>query len=41
MAAGRYSFTIEQGATMLFEIQYRDSNGNPISLEGYRCFYGD
>lgn len=38
MAAGRYSFTIEQGATMLFEIQYRDSNGNPISLDGYSAY---
>ena len=35
MAAGRYSFTIEQGATLNFELQYRDSNGNPIDLTGY------
>lgn len=35
MAAGRYSFTIEQGATLDFEIQYKDSNGNPINLTGY------
>lgn len=35
MAAGRYSFTIEQGATLNFEIQYRDSNGIPINLTGY------
>ena len=35
MAAGRYSFTIEQGATLNLELQYKDSNGNPISLEGY------
>jgi len=35
MAAGRYSFTLEQGATLNFEIQYRDSNGNPIDLTGY------
>jgi hypothetical protein len=35
MAAGRYSFTIEQGATLNLELQYKDSNGDPISLEGY------
>ena len=35
MAAGKYSFTIEQGATLDFEIQYRDSNGNPIDLTNY------
>ena len=35
MAAGRYSFTIEQGTTLDFELQYKDSNGNPIDLTGY------
>lgn len=35
MAAGRYSFNIEQGATFDTEIRYKDSNGNPISLVGY------
>jgi hypothetical protein len=35
MSAGKYSFTIEQGATLDFEIQYRDGNGNPINLIGY------
>ena len=35
MAAGRYSFTIEQGSTLDFEIQYRDSNSTPIDLTGY------
>jgi len=35
MAAGRYSFTIEQGATTNFEIQYKDSNSNPIDLTNY------
>lgn len=35
MAAGRYSFTIEQGATVDFEIQYLDANETPISLVGY------
>ena len=35
MAAGKYSFTIEQGATTNFEIQYKDSNSNPIDLTNY------
>ena len=35
MAAGRYSFVIEQGATTNFEIQYKDSNSSPIDLTGY------
>ena len=36
MSAGRYSFTIEQGATLDFELAYKDSDDNPISLEGYQ-----
>jgi hypothetical protein len=35
MPAGRYSFVIEQGATLDFEIQYKDSNNVPIDLSGY------
>ena len=35
MAAGNYSFTIEQGTTVNFEIQYTDSGSNPINLTGY------
>jgi hypothetical protein len=35
MAAGKYSFTIEQGATVDFEIQYKDSSNAPIDLTGY------
>lgn len=35
MAAGKYSFTIEQGTTVNFEIQYKDSNNTPIDLTGY------
>jgi hypothetical protein len=35
MAAGRYSFIIEQGSTLDFEIQYKDSNNVPIDLTGY------
>jgi len=35
MAAGKYSFTIEQGATLDFEIKYKDGNGDPVDLSGY------
>jgi|TARA_R100001510_G_C7643306_1_gene200840 hypothetical protein len=35
MAAGKYNFTIEQGATTNFEIAYKDSNNNPIDLTSY------
>ena len=35
MAAGNYSFIIEQGTTVNFEIQYTDSGSNPIDLTGY------
>jgi hypothetical protein len=35
MAAGKYNFTIEQGSTVDFEIQYKDSNNNPVDLTGY------
>jgi hypothetical protein len=35
MAAGKYSFVIEQGATTNFEIQYKDSSNNPVDLTGY------
>jgi len=34
MAAGNYTFTIEQGATTDFEIQYKDSGSNAINLAG-------
>jgi hypothetical protein len=37
MAAGRYSFVIEQGATTDFEIIYKDSNGDPVDLTGHRA----
>jgi len=37
MAAGKYSFTIEQGTTTNFEIQYQDSNGNPVDLSGHNA----
>jgi hypothetical protein len=35
MSAGTYNFTIEQGATVDFELQYTDVNDSPISLAGY------
>lgn len=35
MAAGKYSFVVEQGSTLNFEIQYKDSTGTPIDLTGY------
>ena len=34
MAAGRYSFVIEQGTTLNLEIQYKDANSTPIDLTG-------
>ena len=37
MAAGNYSFTIEQGATTDFELVYKDSNGDPIDLTNYNA----
>lgn len=37
MAAGKYSFTIEQGSTVDFELAYKDSNGDPIDLTGYQA----
>jgi hypothetical protein len=35
MAAGKYNFTIEQGATTDFEVQYKDNCNNPIDLTDY------
>lgn len=35
MAAGRYSFVIEQGSTVNFEIQYKDADNTPINLTDY------
>lgn len=35
MAAGKYNITIEQGATYKIELQYKDSNNQPIDLTGY------
>tara|TARA_R110001632_G_scaffold44066_1_gene111961 strand:+ start:514 stop:915 length:402 start_codon:yes stop_codon:yes gene_type:complete len=36
MAAGIYDFTIEQGTTINFEIQYRDNRNCPIDLTNYQ-----
>ena len=36
MSAGRYSFTIEQGATLDFELAYKDSSNTPIDLTDYQ-----
>ena len=35
MSAGRYSFIIEQGSTLNFELQYKNSSGSAINLSGY------
>jgi len=35
MSAGRYPIYIEQGTTIDFEIQYKDSTGTPVDLTGY------
>lgn len=37
MAAGKYSFSIEQGSTVNFELAYKDSNENPIDLTDYQA----
>tara|TARA_B100000035_G_scaffold8405_1_gene7225 strand:+ start:1167 stop:1568 length:402 start_codon:yes stop_codon:yes gene_type:complete len=37
MAAGIYSFTIEQGATTDFEVTYKDSTDTPVDLTGYKA----
>tara|TARA_R100000231_G_scaffold132398_1_gene104876 strand:+ start:486 stop:878 length:393 start_codon:yes stop_codon:yes gene_type:complete len=37
MAAGKYSFVIEQGATTDFEVQYKDSSGTPVDLTNYHA----
>lgn len=35
MAAGKYDFTIEQGATVDFSITYKDSTGTAVNLTNY------
>jgi hypothetical protein len=34
MAAAKYSFVIEQGATLEFQLDWTDDTGNPIDLTG-------
>ena len=35
MAAGRYSFVIEQGATVDFDVVYKDTDGNKVDFTAY------
>ena len=35
MAAGKYTFFIEQGATTDFELVWKDNDGNPVDLTSY------
>jgi hypothetical protein len=35
MAAGIYNFTIEQGTTHTFRVDYKDSNNEPVDLTGF------
>jgi hypothetical protein len=37
MAAGRYSFVIEQGATTNIQINWTDSSGSAVDLTGYQA----
>jgi hypothetical protein len=37
MAASKYTFSVEQGTTTDFEIQWKDSNGSPIDLTNYEA----
>ena len=37
MASGKYSFVIEQGATIDFEVQYKDSSNAAVDLAGYQA----
>ncbi len=35
MPAAQYDITIEQGATFLLDLLWKDSNGTPVDLTGY------
>ena len=37
MAAGKYSFTIEQGATTNIQVNWTDGSGSAIDLNGYHA----
>ena len=34
MPAAKYSFKVEQGATLTFNIEWRDNDNNPIDISG-------
>lgn len=35
MAAGKYNFIIEQGSTLDFDVEYKDSNNTAVNLSDY------
>ena len=35
MPAGQYDITAEQGSTFALNMNYKDANDNPVSLDGY------
>lgn len=37
MAAGKYNFTLEQGATTAIQFVLKDGNGTPVDLTGYNA----
>lgn len=37
MAAGRYNFLVEQGATTQFNVVYTDAAGSPINISDYHA----
>ena len=37
MAAGKYSFIVEQGSTVSLQFDLTDSSGNPVDLTGYHA----
>jgi hypothetical protein len=37
MAAGKYSFVIEQGATLQFQVDWTDESGSAMDLTGYHA----
>jgi len=37
MSAGRYSFTINQGTTIKFEIVYKDSDLQPVNISDFHA----
>ena len=37
MAAGKYSFIIEQGSTTNFQINWTDETGSKVNLSGYQA----